>query len=46
MKTELDLIAEDYRKAAEAHARAGNFDSALGYLELWQAAAGEEEGQE
>jgi hypothetical protein len=45
MQTELDLIAEDYRKAAEAHARAGKFDSALGYYQLWSAAAGEGEDE-
>jgi hypothetical protein len=46
MKTELDLIAEDYRKAAEHHASECRFAQALGYLELYFATAADEEEEE
>lgn len=35
MNTELALIAEDYRKAAEYHARVSNFKAACFYLNLY-----------
>ena len=44
--SEMEIIAEDYRKAAEHHAREGNFHAALGYLDLYFAAAGEDEEAE